>query len=108
MGELLRNTTQLLSENCDGSNDQNAALDLLINAHNMSREPVDNESCSSLHVDEIINSIEEGISELDQMLLKLISISVKIKSVANNQPNVTNMVKKNSKKISDLKQSTAK
>ena len=80
-----------------------------INERNMSRESVDTESlCSSLHVDEIVDSDEEDIAELDQMLLKLKSIGVKIKSVANNQAKVINKVKKNSQKISDLKQDTAK
>ena len=109
MGELLRNTTQLLAGNCDGLNDQNEALDLSVNERNMSRESVDTESlCSSLHVDEIVDSDEEDIAELDQMLLKLKSIGVKIKSVANNQAKVINKVKKNSQKISELKQDTAK
>ena len=44
MGELLRNTTQLLAGNCDGINDQNGALDLSVNKRNMSRESVDTES----------------------------------------------------------------
>ena len=75
----------------------------------MSRESVDSESCcSSLHADEFINSDEEDIAELDQILLKLKSIGVKIKSVASNQAKVINTVKKNSKKISDLKRNTAK
>ena len=42
------------------------------------------------------------------MLLKLKSIGVKIKSVANNQAKVINTVKKNSKKISELKHDTAR
>ena len=106
MGELLRNTTQLLCTNSDG---QNAAIDLSMNENNMSRESIDNESCcSSLHVDEFADSDEEDIAELDQMLLKLKSIGVKIKSVASNQAKVINTVKKNSKKISDLKRNTAK
>ena len=42
------------------------------------------------------------------MLLKLRSIGVKIKSVANNQAKVINTVKKNSQKISELKNNTAK
>ena len=42
------------------------------------------------------------------MLLKLKSIGVKIKSVANNQANVINAVKKNLKKISDFKRKTAR
>ena len=42
------------------------------------------------------------------MLLKLKSIGVKIKSVANNQGKFINTVKKNSQKISDLKRHTAK
>ena len=109
MGELLRDTTSLLTGNCDVSNGQNEALDLSINERNMSRESVDTESlCSSLHVDEIVDSDEEDIAELDQMLLKLKSIGVKIKSVANNQAKVINTVKKNSKKISDLKNDTAR
>ena len=61
-----------------------------------------------MHVDEFVDSDEEDIAELDQMLLKLKSIGVKIKSVANNQAKVINTVKKNSKKISELKQDTAK
>ena len=85
MGELLRNTTQLLAGNYEGSDGQNAALDLSLNENNVTRESVDNESCcSSLHVEEIIDSDEEDIAELDGMLLKLKSIGVKIKSVANN------------------------
>ena len=40
--------------------------------------------------------------------LKLKSIGVKIKSVANNQAEVINTVKKNTKKISGLKRNTAK
>ena len=42
------------------------------------------------------------------MLLKLKSIGVKIKSVSNNQAKVINTVKKNSKKISELKHDTAR
>ena len=85
MGELLWNTTQLLTGNCNSSNGQNEALDLSINGRNMSRESIDTESlCSSLHVNEFVDSDEEDIAELDQMLLKLKSIGVKIKSVANN------------------------
>ena len=61
---------------------------------------MDNESsCSSLHAEEIVDSDEEDIAELGQMLLKLKSIGVKIKSVANDQVKVINTVKKNSKKI---------
>ena len=109
MGELLRNTTQFLAGNYEGSNDQNAALDLSLNENNVTRESINNESCcSSLRVGEITDSDEEDIAELDQMLLKLKSIGVKIKSVANNQAKVINAVKKNSKKISDLKRNTAK
>ena len=109
MGELLRNMTQLLAENYDSSNGQGEALDLLINENNMSYESVDNESsCSSLHAEEIVDSDEEDIAELDQMLLKLNSIGVKIKIVASNQAKVINKVKKNSKKISDLKRNTTK
>ena len=104
MGELLRNTTQSLWTN---SNGQNAAIDLSMNENNMSRESIDNEFCS-LQVDEFADSDEEDIAELDQMLLKLKSIGVKIKSVASNQAKVINTVKKNSKKISDLKHNTAK
>ena len=109
MGELLRNTIQLLAGNCDGLNDQDAAIYLAINERIMSRESVHTESlCSSLHVDEIVDSDEEDIAELDQMLLKLKSIGVKIKSVANNQAKVINTVKKNSKKLSELKHDTAR
>ena len=108
MGELLRNTTQLLAGNCNVSNGQVEALDLSINERNVSRESIDTESlCSSLRVDEIVDSDDEDISDLDQML-KLKSIGVKIKSVANNQGKVINTVKKNSKKISELKQDTTK
>ena len=61
---------------------------------------MDNESsCSSLYAEEIVDSDEEDIAELGQMLLKLKSIGVKIKSVANDQVKVINTVKKNSKKI---------
>ena len=75
----------------------------------MSYESVDNESsCSSLHAKEIVDSDEEVIAELDQMLLKLKFFGVKIKSVANNQAKVINTVKRNSKKISDLKQNTSR
>ena len=109
MGELLRDTTNLLTGNCNVSNGQNEALDLSINERNMSRESVDTESlCSSLHVDEIVDSDEEDIAEFDQMLLKLKSIGVKIKSVANNQAKVIDTIKKNSQKISELKNNTAK
>ena len=109
MGELLRNTTQLLAVNNDDSNGLNEALDLSINERNMSRESLDNEfCCSSIHVDEFVDSDEGDIAELDQMLVKLKSIGVKIKSVANNQVKVMNTVKKNSQKISDLKRNTAK
>ena len=109
MGELLRNTTQLLAGNYEGSDSQNAALDLSLNENNVTRESVDNESCcSSLHLEEITESDEEDIADLDQMLLRLKSIGVKIKSVANNQANVINAVKKNSKKISDFKRKTAR
>ena len=109
MGELLRNTTQLLTGSCNVSNGQNEALDLSINERNMSRESVDTESnCSSLQVNEFVDSDEEDIAELDQMLLKLKSIGVKIKSVANNQAKVINTVKKNSKKLSELKHDTAR
>ena len=95
MGELLRNTTQLPAGNCDSLNDQDAAIDLSMNERNMSRESVDTESlCSSLHIDEIVYSDEEDIAELDQMLLKLKSIGVKIKSVANNQAKAINTVKR--------------
>ena len=41
-------------------------------------------------------------------MLKLKSIGVKIKSVANNQAKVINAVKKNSKNISNFKQNTAR
>ena len=41
-------------------------------------------------------------------MLKLKSIGVKIKSVANNRAKVINTVKKNSQKIFDLKRNTAK
>ena len=109
ISELLRNTTQLLCENYDNSNGQNAAIDFPMNENNMSHESVDNESCCfSLHVDEFVDSDEEDIAELDQMLLKLKSIGVIIKSVASNQAKVINTVKKYSKKISDLKRNTAK
>ena len=109
MGELLRKTTQLLARNYKGSDGQNAALDLSLNENNVTRESVDNESCcSSLHVEEIIDSDEKDIAELDGMLLKLKSIGVKIKSVANNQAKVIDAVKKNLNKISDLKRNTAK
>ena len=64
--------------------------------------------CSSLRAVEIIDSDDEDIADLDEMLLKLKSIVVKIKSVANNQAKVINTVKKNSKKISDLKHNTTK
>ena len=108
MGELLGNTTKLPTRNCDVSNGQNEALDLSIDERNVSRESVDTESIfSSLNVDELVDSDEEDIAELDQMLLKLKSIGVKIKSVANNQVKVINTVKKNSKKISELKRDTA-
>ena len=75
-----------------------------------SQSILDNGSClSSIHVDEFVDSDEEDIAELDQMLVKLKSIGVKIKSVANNQVKVIiNTVQKNSKKISDLKLNTAK
>ena len=56
----------------------------------------------------IIDSDEEDIAKLDEMLLKLKSMGVKIKSVANNQAKVINIVKKNSKNVSDLKHNTAK
>ena len=60
MGELLRNTTQLLAGNYEGSDGQNAALDLSLNRNNVTRESVDNESCcSSLHFEEITESDEE-------------------------------------------------
>ena len=96
MGELLRNTTQLLAGNCDGLNDQNATIDLSINETNMSHESVDTESrCSSLKVDEFVDSDEEDIAELDKILLKLMSIGVEIKSVVNNQAKLMNTVKKN-------------
>ena len=109
MGELLRNTTQLLAGNYNSLNGQGEALNLSINENNMSYESVDNESsCSSLHAEEIVDSDEEDMAELDQMLLKLKSIGVKIKSVANNQSKVINTVKRNSKKISDLKQNTTR
>ena len=95
MGEFLRNTTQLLAGNYDSLNGQGEALDLSINGNNISYESVDNESsCSSLHAEEIVDSDEEDIAELDQMLSKLKSIGVKIKSVANNQAKVINTVKK--------------
>ena len=75
----------------------------------MSRESVDTESlCSSLRVNEFLVSDEEDIAELDQMLLKLKCIGVIIKSLANNQAKVINTITKNSKKISELKQDTAK
>ena len=109
MGELLRNTTQLLARTCDGLNEQNTAIDLSLNEKNMSHESVDTESlCSSLDVDEFVDSDDKDIAELDQILLKLKSIGVQIKSVANNQVKVINTVKKNSKKISKLKHDTAK
>ena len=109
MGELLRNTTQLLTGNCNVSNGQNEALDLSINERNRSRESLDTESlCSSLQVDEFVDCDEENIAEIDQMLLRLKSIGVKIKSVANNQAEVINTIKKYSQKISDLKRYTAK
>ena len=62
----------------------------------------------SLHAEEIADSDEEDIAELDEMLLKLKSIGVKIKSVASNQAKVINTVKKNSKKISGLKHKPGK
>ena len=109
MGKLLRNTTQLLAGTCDGLNEKNTAIDLYLNEKNMSHESVDTESlCTSLHVDEFVDSDDEDIAELDQILLKLKSIGVKIKSVANNQVKVINTVKKNSKKISELKHDAAK
>ena len=109
MGELLRDTTQLVTGNCNVSDGQNEALDLSVNERNVSRESVGTESiCSSLNVDEFADSDEEDIAELDQMLLKLKSIGVKIKSVANNQAKVINTVKKNSKKLSELKHDTAR
>ena len=99
MDELSRNTTQLLAGNYEGSDSRNVALDLSLNENNVTRESVDNESCCSfLHVEEIIDSDEEDIADLDQIFLKLKSIGVKIKSVANNQAKVINAVKKNSKK----------
>ena len=80
MGELLRNTTLLVNGNCNDSNDQNEVLDLSVNERNVSRELVGTKSlCSSLHVDEFVDSDEEDIPELDQMLLKLKSMGVKIK-----------------------------
>ena len=109
MGELLRNTTQLLAENYDGSDGQNVALDLLLNENNVTRDSVDNESCCSpLHVEEIIDFDGEDIAELDGMLLKLKSIGVKRKSIANNQTKAISAAKRDSNKISDLKRNTAK
>ena len=56
MGELLRNTTQLLAGNCNVSNGQDEALDLSVNERNTSHESIDTESlCSSLRVDEIVD-----------------------------------------------------
>ena len=64
----MRNTAQLLAGNYEGSDGQNAALDLSLNENNVTRESVDNESCcSSLHVEEIIDSDEEDIAELDEI-----------------------------------------
>ena len=71
MKELLKNTTPLLAGNDDGSNDQNAALDLSLNGNNISRKLGDNESCYSyLGPEEKIDSNEEDIDKLDQMLKK--------------------------------------
>ena len=81
IGELLRNTIQLLAGNCDSLNGQNAAIDLSIYENNVSPESVDNKSCcSSLHADEFVDSDEENIAELDELLLKLKSIGAKIKA----------------------------
>ena len=74
MGALLKDTTNLLTGNCSVSNGQNEALDLSINERDVSRESVDTESlCSSLHVDEFVDSDEKDIAEPDQMLLKLVT-----------------------------------
>ena len=45
MGGLSRNMSQLLAGNHDGSNDQNAALDLSLNENNTSRKSADDEAC---------------------------------------------------------------
>ena len=54
-----------------------------------------------------MDSDEEDIAELSQMLLKLKFIGVEIRSFANNQVEVIDKVGKNSGKISDLKLNTA-
>ena len=96
MGEYLRNTTQVSATNHHVSDEQSAALNLSLNEENARYETLDNVSCcSSLRAEEIIDSDEVDIAELDQMLLKLKSIGVKIKSVANNQAKVIEKVKKN-------------
>ena len=80
-----------------------------MNESNLSLESADSESCcSSLHIDEFVDSDEKDIVELNQMLLKLKSIGFRIRSVASNQAKVIYTVKKNSKKISDSKRNTAK
>ena len=108
-GEHLRNTTQAAAANYHVSVEQSAALDLSINEDNAMYEALDNVSCcSSLRAVEIIDSDEEDIAELNEILLKLKSIGAKMKSVASNQVNVINTIKKNSKKISDLEHNTAK
>ena len=89
--------------------DQNMSLNILLNKNNMSSESLDNNPCfSSSHEERLLDSDEEDIAELDQVLLKLDSIEVEIESVANNQSKIISKVKKNSKKLSDLKLSTNK
>ena len=66
MEELLRDPTNLLTGSCTVSNGQNEAIDLSINERNISRESADTGSlCSSLQVEEIVDSDDEDIAELD-------------------------------------------
>ena len=85
MGEHLRNTTQLSAINHHAADEQSTALNLTLNEENVTCETLDNASCcSSLRAVEMIDLDEEDTAEIHEMLLKLKSIGVKIKSVANN------------------------
>ena len=99
MAEYLRNATQALATDLHVSEEQSAALNLSLNEENATYKALYNVSCcSSLRAVEIIDSDEEDIAEFDEILLKLKSIGVKIKITANNQSEIVEKVKKNSKK----------
>ena len=88
----LESSIQLLARNTDFIRDTNTALDLSLKENNVSRESINNYSCSSLNTG-------EDIVHSDHILRKLKSIGVQIQSVADNQAKVIYKVKQSLRKF---------